>query len=149
MLQFEVPQFIDIEDKIIGPFSLKQFGFVGAGTLLDVALFRIFGFSIPFFLFGLPIALLTLAVSFGTFNGRRVYNIFPIFIEFLTSTKVYIYSKQHISESEIDIKPMVLNPVEPSSQDSLEPPQSRLKRLTALLEQKDKEEYQIVNGPRS
>jgi hypothetical protein len=146
MLQFEVPQFIDIEDKIIGPFSLKQFAFVGAGTLIDVALFRIFKFSAPFFLLGLPIALLTLAIAFGTFNGRRVYNTIPVFIKFIGSTKVYIYSKQHVSPDDIELKPMILNTTE--DPETLEAPQSRLAKLTALLEQKDKEEYQLVNGRR-
>ena len=147
MLQFEVPQFIDIEDRIIGPFSLMQFAFVGVGALLDVLLFRIFKFSIPFFLLGLPITLLALAISFGSFNGRRVYNVIPVFIEYLTSPKVYIYSKQHISASEIDIKPIVLSAADAEVED-LEAPQSKLKRLTTLLEQKDREEYQIVNGRR-
>ena len=33
-MQFRVPQFIDIEDKVVGPLTLKQFGYIiGAGGL--------------------------------------------------------------------------------------------------------------------
>ena len=40
-MQFNVPQFIDIEDKIIGPLTLKQFLFLvaGAGLLFVLWLF--------------------------------------------------------------------------------------------------------------
>jgi len=34
MKQYQVPQFITIEDKVIGPLTLKQFGFLGAGGVL-------------------------------------------------------------------------------------------------------------------
>lgn len=38
MKQYQVPQFITIEDKVIGPLTLKQFGFLGAGAALIFAL---------------------------------------------------------------------------------------------------------------
>lgn len=146
MLQFEIPQFIDIEDHIIGPFTLKQFAFVGTGVLLDVALFRIFKFTIPFFFLAFPITLLALVISFGKFNGRRVYNIVPIFIKFISSPKIYIYSRRHISPKEVEIQPIVLNPE--TNPEEPEEAQSKLRRLSTLLEQKNQEEYKIVNGPR-
>lgn len=34
MKQYQVPQFITIEDKVIGPLTFKQFGFLGAGAAL-------------------------------------------------------------------------------------------------------------------
>ncbi|MBI4224740.1 MAG: PrgI family protein [Candidatus Sungbacteria bacterium] len=34
MKQYQVPQFITIEDKVIGPLTLKQFGFLAAGGVL-------------------------------------------------------------------------------------------------------------------
>ena len=62
-MQFRVPQFIDIEDKVFGPFTLKQFGYiVGAGGLS----FLIWTFiPIKFFavLVIIPVAGLFLALS--------------------------------------------------------------------------------------
>lgn len=34
MKQYQVPQFITIEDKVIGPLTLKQFGFLASGAVL-------------------------------------------------------------------------------------------------------------------
>lgn len=31
-MQYQIPQFIDVEDKIVGPFSLRQFFFVGGAA---------------------------------------------------------------------------------------------------------------------
>lgn len=41
MKQYQVPQFITIEDKVIGPLTLKQFGFLGAGAALIFVLNRL------------------------------------------------------------------------------------------------------------
>lgn len=38
-MQFQVPQFIETEDKIIGPFTLKQFLYVGVAGLISFFLY--------------------------------------------------------------------------------------------------------------
>lgn len=45
MQQFTVPQFIDVEDKIIGPITVRQFIIILASFLIAVAAYRIFTFS--------------------------------------------------------------------------------------------------------
>jgi hypothetical protein len=34
-MQYQVPQFIDTEDKVVGPFSLRQFAYVGVAVLIS------------------------------------------------------------------------------------------------------------------
>ena len=146
MLQFPVPQFVDVEDKIIGPFTLKQFGFVFGGGLLIVAIFRILGNSFFFYLLALPAAILTLGLSFGRFNGRYVYDVVPIFIAYLTSDKRLIFEKNR-DVGEIDIKPITMEQIRASNVKVVpeEPVQSRLKQITNLLEQKDEDEYKTLH----
>jgi hypothetical protein len=48
-LQFTVPQFIDVEDKIFGPISVRQFIILLVGSISMVIVYRLFG-SINFFL---------------------------------------------------------------------------------------------------
>ena len=43
MPQFEVPQFVDVESKIVGPLTLKQFGFVAVPALISFFLFFVLG----------------------------------------------------------------------------------------------------------
>ena len=54
-MRFEVPQFIEIEDKIIGPLTWKQFIYLagGVGALL-ILYYLIDSFTI-FVMFGLPL----------------------------------------------------------------------------------------------
>ena len=37
-MQYQVPQFIETEDKVVGPFSLRQFAYVGAAATKSVVL---------------------------------------------------------------------------------------------------------------
>lgn len=69
MNQFTVPQFIDVEDKIIGPIMTRQFIICLAGFLLMAIFYKIFDFTLF-----VVTALLIFAI-FGTFafakiNGR-------------------------------------------------------------------------------
>lgn len=82
MQQFVVPQFIDVEDKIIGPITIRQFVVMLAGFLIIAVSYKIFDFSL-FVTFGL----LTLAISgifaFLKINGRPfhyfILNLFQTF----------------------------------------------------------------------
>ncbi|GAC1413392.1 MAG: hypothetical protein NVSMB66_5240 [Candidatus Doudnabacteria bacterium] len=148
-MQFPVPQFLDVEDKIIGPFSLKQFGFVFGGGLLVVAIFKIFGFGPVFIVLGFPIALLTLFLSFGNFNGKKVYEAVPIFIKFLTAPKTMVFQKEG-SVSDLNIGPITIEQIQSMSaktqpQAPIESAQSQLKKLSRLLDQKNNEEKEIIN----
>ena len=40
-MQFQVPQFVDVEDKIVGPLTLKQFLYIGGAVGLSMLLFFI------------------------------------------------------------------------------------------------------------
>lgn len=74
-MRFNVPQFIEIEDKIFGPLTWKQFLYVGGGFGLAVVLF-LTNFLL-FVLVGLPIAALAGALAFYPVNNRP----FSVFLE--------------------------------------------------------------------
>lgn len=74
-MRFTVPQFIDIEDKIFGPLTWKQFLYVGGGFGFAVVLF-LTNF-ILFVFIGIPIAALAGALAFYPVNNRP----FSIFLE--------------------------------------------------------------------
>ncbi len=148
-MQFPVPQFIDVEDKIIGPFTLKQFGFVFGGGIIVLAIFKIFGLGFVFFLFGIPIALLTMFVSFGSFNGKKVYEAIPLFFKYLGSPKAMVFQKQS-SVSGLNVAPITLEQIQKITAKQqpapeVEPVQTQLKRLSRLLDQKNAEEIDIIS----
>lgn len=73
-LQFIVPQFIDVEDKIIGPISVRQFilFLIGGGFgVIDYQLiYRATGSLILFLVFLLFIVVTTLVFAFLKINGQ-------------------------------------------------------------------------------
>lgn len=69
MQQFTVPQFIDVEDKIIGPITARQFViFLIAAVLIAIA-YKIFDFNL-FVVFGVIVFLLAIIFGFVKINGR-------------------------------------------------------------------------------
>ncbi len=147
-MQFPVPQFLDVEDKIIGPFSLRQFFFIFAGGIADAMIFKVFGFGIIFIMIGLPILALAAGISFGTFNGKKIYLQIPVLINYLSAPKVLMFHKTGNVDN-LDVQPIT---IERYKQLTAKPEQviqesaeSKLKRLSRELDQKQQEEFEILN----
>jgi hypothetical protein len=63
-MQFRVPQFIDIEDKILGPLTWGQFAYcLGAGGVIYIT-FRFIDSRVVAFLVALPFATFFLSLAF-------------------------------------------------------------------------------------
>ncbi|MFH1662109.1 MAG: hypothetical protein ABIA02_03365 [Candidatus Falkowbacteria bacterium] len=69
MQQFTVPQFIDVEDKIIGPITTRQFVIMLSGFMMMGVCYKIFDFS-AFITISLLIFAITGTFSFAKINGR-------------------------------------------------------------------------------
>lgn len=69
MQQFVVPQFIDVEDKIIGPITVRQFIILLSGFLLIGLEYKLFDFSL-FIVSALFVFALTGIIAFLKINGR-------------------------------------------------------------------------------
>jgi len=81
MQQFTVPQFIDVEDKIIGPITTRQFIICLAAAILMVVCFKIFDFSLFVF------SSLVIVAVFGVFAFAKINSRpFHLFILNFTQT---------------------------------------------------------------
>lgn len=93
-MRYQVPQFIEVEDKIFGSLTLKQFIYLAGGGGLSFVLFR---FLPSIYLSAIPILIVlsfSIALTWGT-----LYKRFP-FIEvvewafkYYTSSKLFIWKK--------------------------------------------------------
>lgn len=92
-MRFEVPQFIEIEDKIFGPFTWKQFVYLGGGVGLAAVLFFTTPF-IVFVLFGAPIAGLAALLAFYPVNNRPFSNFLEAMVYFYKNSRVYHWRKK-------------------------------------------------------
>lgn len=68
-MQFLVPQFIETEDKIVGPLTLRQFGWVAIAGIICFALFFVVNFGI-WIVFAVLIGGAGFAFAFVKINGR-------------------------------------------------------------------------------
>ena len=90
-MQYQVPQFVNLEDRIIGPLTLKQFLYLAfAGALLFVFWF-LFAFYI-WIIIAMPIVALAAAFAFLKINDRPFVYFFLAFLRYFTKPKLYIFS---------------------------------------------------------
>lgn len=92
-MRFEVPQFIEIEDKIFGPLTWRQFLYLGGGVGMAVVMFLSFPFII-FAIIGIPLALLAGALAFYPINNRPFSYFLEAIFNFLFSQRLYIWRQK-------------------------------------------------------
>lgn len=70
--QFTVPQFIDAEDKILGPVTVRQFVILLIAGLFATAFYKLFDFTL-FLLTGVPLVMIAGLLAFMKVNGVPVH----------------------------------------------------------------------------
>lgn len=91
--QYQVPQFIDIEDKIIGPLTLKQFFFLVGGIAITLLVFFTLRFIFAL-LIGLPALTLAGAFAFIKVDGLPFSNYVSSMINFAFKPQKYLWKKK-------------------------------------------------------
>jgi len=92
-MEFTVPQFIEKEAKIVGPFTFKQFIFVGTAGGISVFLY----FTLPLFISVILIIILmgtALALSFMKIERTSLPQYVANFFTFFLRPKVYLWNKK-------------------------------------------------------
>lgn len=92
-MRFEVPQFIEIEDKIFGPLTWRQFVYLGGGVGAAVVMFLV----LPLFLsviLGIPIALLAAALAFYPVNNRPFSYFLEAVWNYFTNSRLYLWRRK-------------------------------------------------------
>lgn len=92
-MRFEVPQFIEIEDKIFGPLSWRQFLYLGGGVGMAVVIF-ITTNLIVFAFVGLPLALLAGALAFYPVNNRPFSFFLEAIFNYVTKQRLYLWKQR-------------------------------------------------------
>ena len=92
-MQFQVPQFIEIEDKIFGPLTLKQFLYLAGGIGACIALFIYIPYKIIAVLLILPVAAFSLALTFYKINNRPFIDVVQSFFYYSLGSKLYLWKK--------------------------------------------------------
>jgi|GEM_PF-4104103 len=90
-MQFQIPQFIETESKIIGPLTLKQFGYIAGAGLIIFLLFFTLKMIVWIFL-SVIIGSLGLALAFLKYNGQKFPSILISILKYIWKPKFYIWA---------------------------------------------------------
>ena len=132
-MEYQVPQFIEVEDKIFGPFTLKQFIYVAGGVGLCVILILYFPLIIGIIL-ALPVAALTAALAFYKINNKPFVDIMEAAFNYYIGNRLYLWKKEKYQAPSVSAAPAAA----PEPQ-KLGLTQSKLKDLAWSLDIKDRE----------
>lgn len=92
MQQFVVPQFIDVEDKIIGPITIRQFLIMLAGGLIIFITYRLADFEL--FIFTLVVVGgISFVLAFIKINGQSFHYVILNIVQFLKKPSVRVWDK--------------------------------------------------------
>lgn len=89
-MRFQVPQFIETETKLIGPFTLKQFLFVAGGASM-IAMEYIILSGIFFLIAGFLTAAFFGALAFVKIDGQPFINYLSYLLAYALGSKQYLF----------------------------------------------------------
>lgn len=92
-MQFRVPQFIDMEDKIVGPLTLKQFGYILGAAGFSFLIWTFIPIRIVAIILIIPVAGLFLALAFVKINNRSFGEILENAFKYYTNSKIYTWKQ--------------------------------------------------------
>ncbi|MDP3685437.1 MAG: PrgI family protein [bacterium] len=92
-LQFQVPQFVDVEDKIFGPLTAKQFLMFVVNALIGAAIYV--AAPLPVFVaLIIPITIFFLLLAFYKVNGRSFVWFLYAILHFVLTGKLFLWDRR-------------------------------------------------------
>jgi uncharacterized membrane protein len=95
-MQFKVPQFIDVEDKLFGPLTFKEFAYLAGGGGLVYVIYKL----LPIWM-ALPLMFIVAgfaaALTFYKINGKPFIYYVQAGLLYSIKSKLYIW-KQHLQK---------------------------------------------------
>jgi hypothetical protein len=146
MARYQVPQFIEVEDKIFGPLTFKQFIYIAGGGGLCLVFFTLLPVYISV-IFIIPVAAFALALAFYKVNGRPFIVSVEHAVGYFFGHKLYLW-KQRGQQQAPSGKQSVFN-TPAASQLVPKLSQSKLKDLSWSLNIKDRAKMGVVGDERT
>ena len=135
MQQFTVPQFIDVENKIIGPITVRQFMILLAAAIIIAIAYRAFDFSL-FIAVAAFIAVLAIVFAFVKINSQHFHLFILSLFKTVKRPKIRVWNNR---SEQLSYEEETLAPVRKPA-----PPQpkmferSRLAELALVVDTKGK-----------
>lgn len=135
MQQFTVPQFIDVESKIIGPITTRQFLIILAAAVIVGISYKLFDFSL-FLTITVIVVIITAVFAFVKVNGRPFHYFVLNITQTLRRPGVRVWNNRLTVFEEIDRTPIVKPEEKPVVKEAYK--SSRLAELALVVDTKGK-----------
>ena len=93
-MRFQVPQFIEVEDKIFGPLTLKQFIYLAGGGGLSFMAYAFIGNLAISLVPIIIIMAFSFAMAFYKVNNKPFVNVVEAAFKYYIGGKLYIWKKE-------------------------------------------------------
>lgn len=93
-MEYQVPQFIEVEDKLVGPLTLRQFIYLSGTAGLCIVFFSFLPIIFAIIL-SIPVVALGGALSFYKVNGKPFIEVLEAAFNYVTHARLMIW-KQNI-----------------------------------------------------
>lgn len=105
-MRFQVPQFIEVEDKIFGPLTIKQFIYLTGGAGLSIVFYLLIPTILISILFIIPIMVFSGMLAFYKINNKPFVFVLESGFKYFLNPKLYIWRHEQTPEArQHDIDP--------------------------------------------
>ncbi len=127
---FSVPQFIDVEDKVAGPLTWKQLGWMigmGAAVLVILSVFD----KTPAIIISIPVVLFFMALAFYKPGGFPLTTFLFNSVLFLFRPKIAVWERPTVRASRIKEEPVTISV---GHEENKQLTREKLRELAALID---------------
>jgi len=106
-MQFQVPQFIETEDKIVGPFTLRQFAYIAFAGGFSFTLYFVVETWLWFVISAFLVALAA-SLAFVRISGRPFIHILMAAFGYYWKSQIYVWQPEHpeLKKSTESLRPL-------------------------------------------
>jgi len=130
-MEYQVPQFIEVEDKIIGPLTLRQFIYI-AGTAGLCVVFFFYVSIIYAVLLSIPVVALGASLAFYKINGKPFIEVLEAGFNYLIGAKFFLWKHKETSLKERTVAAATAAEAEKAAQVPLGTPKLTRGKLSEL-----------------
>lgn len=92
-MRYQVPQFIDVEDKVVGPLTVKQFIYLAGGAGMSFVIFKFLPIYVSLILIAI-VAPISVALAFYKINNKPFIDFMESAFLFYTKQNLYIWKRE-------------------------------------------------------
>lgn len=129
-MEYQVPQFIEVEDRIVGQLTLRQFIYVGGGIGLCILYFSYLPFIFAVLL-AIPTIGFVVALAFYKINGKPFIDVLEAGFNYYTHSKLFLW--QHGTEKQ-NASTQTAAPIEPAKRATPKLTRGKLSELAWSLD---------------